>query len=90
MKTTRLISTREQRRNNTSTGSNGTREEWRPDVTAWARCGSTHSWIYILEIAPGAISPMGVRKYEYFCLASFSDPGAISPMGALSRMITVA
>ena len=23
----------EQRRNNTSTGSNGTREEWRPDVT---------------------------------------------------------
>ena len=55
---------REQRRNNTSTGSNGTREEWHPDVTAWARCSSTHSWIYIIEIAPGAISPMGVRKYN--------------------------
>ena len=40
---------------------------------AWARCGSTHSWIYIVEIAPGAISPLG----------------AISPMGAISRMITV-
>ena len=55
---------REQRRNNTSAGSNGTLEEWRPDVTAWARCGSTHPWIYIVEIAPGAISPMGVRKYN--------------------------
>ena len=55
---------RVKRRNNVSTGSNGTREEWRPDVTAWARCGSTHSWIYIVEIAPGAISPMRVRKYN--------------------------
>ena len=35
-----------------------------PDVTAWARCGSTQFWIYIVEIAPGAISPMGVRKYN--------------------------
>ena len=56
---------REQHRINTSTGSNGTREQWRRDVTTWVRCGSTHSWIYIVEIAPGAISPMGVRTCNY-------------------------
>ena len=30
----------------------------------WARCGSTHSWMCIVEIAHGAVSPMGVRKYN--------------------------
>ena len=71
MKTTGLISTREQRPNNTRTGSNGTREEWRPGVTAWAQCGSTHTWIFIVEIAPGAISPTGVRKYNLIFLSFF-------------------
>ena len=71
MKTTRLISSRELRPYNNGTW--GVAPWWyvahrmSKEPTAYgtsysskvARCGSTQSWIYIEEIAPGAITPMG-------------------------------
>ena len=66
------------------------RDRWRPDVTAWARCGSTHSWIYIVEIHPVPSRRWGCENtIKYSFLLLFPHPGAISPMGAISRLITV-
>ena len=47
------------------------------DVTAWARCGSTHSWIYIGSLRSHPVPSLRwgcENTIKYLFLASFSAP----------------